>query len=302
MNRLVTKLGKITLKNPVTVASGTFGEEYAEYFDFNLLGAIVTKTITRYAKQGNPSPRLYETEAGLLNSIGLQNPGIDQYISKILPFYRQYNSPLLVSISGSTIEEFGEMVSILETEAGIAGYEVNISCPNVQNEGLAFGIDAQVVYNLTASLAKLTQRELMIKLSPNVTNIVEIALAAESGGASSIALINTLLGMAIDWRTGKTKIAKGLAGYSGIAIKPVALGMVYRVAKAVSLPILAMGGIGSMQDAMEFFYAGASAVAIGTQSFYDPCTAEKVITALADHFDSSQLTLSDVRGKVRGIV
>jgi len=302
MNRLVTKLGKITLKNPVTVASGTFGEEYAEYFDFNLLGAIVTKTITRYAKQGNPSPRLYETEAGLLNSIGLQNPGINQYISEILPFYRQYNSPLLVSISGSTIEEFGEMVSILETEAGIAGYEVNISCPNVQNEGLAFGIDAQVVYNLTASLAKLTQRELMIKLSPNVTNIVEIALAAESGGASSIALINTLLGMAIDWRTGKTKIAKGLAGYSGIAIKPVALGMVYRVAKAVSLPILAMGGIGSMQDAMEFFYAGASAVAIGTQSFYDPSTAEKVITALADHFDSSQLTLSDVRGKVRGIV
>ncbi|MBI9031892.1 dihydroorotate dehydrogenase [bacterium] len=294
---LKTKLNKLVFQNPITTASGTFGSEMEEYVNFNKLGAIVTKTITKERKAGNPSPRLYETEWGLLNSIGLQNPGVESFITETIPLYEKYQTPLIVSFSASTQEEFMEVLSRLESVNSISGYEVNVSCPNVENEGLAFGVDAQVVNELTAKLRKLTKKELIIKLTPNVTNIVDIAIAAKEGGADSLALINTLLGMAIDPMTGKSRIMKKICGYSGSAIKPVALANVYRVAQAIDIPILAMGGAENYLDVLEFIYAGASMVAIGTANFYNPAITEKIISDLSQHFSKYNLTMDKIRGK-----
>ncbi len=301
MNRLETRLGRLKLKNPVTVASGTFSYDYSEYVDFNKLGALVTKTITKAPRAGNPTPRLYETEAGLLNSIGLQNPGLETFISNELPKYNTWDSPLLVSLSGSSIDEFCEIVQRMEDEK-CEGYEINVSCPNVKNEGIAFGVDPIIVSELTSKLRKITERELIIKLSPNVTDIVSVARAAREAGADSLALINTLLGMAIDWKTGRSRIAKGVCGYSGIAIKPVALSNVYRVAKAVDIPILAMGGISTYEDAIEFFYAGASAVAVGTENFMNPKATVDLIENLDRHLTKSNKLLHEIIGKISGIV
>ncbi|MDD4157503.1 MAG: dihydroorotate dehydrogenase, partial [Candidatus Cloacimonetes bacterium] len=272
-NYLKTKLGKLELNNPVTVASGTFSYEYNEIYDISLLGAIITKTITPQRKIGNPTPRLVETQAGLLNSIGLQNPGINDFLKSEIIKYEHIKCPLIISFSASTIDEFIQMLktlenySLLDNSVKISGYEVNVSCPNVENEGLAFGVDAKTVFNLTNKLSQLTQKELIIKLSPNVTDITQIAKAAEDGGATSLSLINTLLGMSIDWQTGVSHIKKGIAGYSGPAIKPVALGCVYRVANKVKIPLLAMGGVSTYKDVNEFIYSGASAVAIRTAQF-----------------------------------
>ena len=298
MMNLRTKLNKLEFKNPITTASGTFGYEMADYLDFNKLGAIVTKTITKERKAGNPSPRLYETEWGLLNSIGLQNPGVESFIKDTIPLYEKYRTPLIVSFSGSTKEEFMEVLTRLESVDSISGYEVNVSCPNVENEGIAFGVDAKVVNELTSELRKLTDKELIVKLTPNVTNIVEIAQAAKQGGADSLALINTLLGMAIDPMTGKSRINKRICGYSGSAIKPVALGNVYRVAKAIDIPILAMGGAESYLDVLEFLYAGASLVAIGTANFYNPHIAAEIIADLQTHFDKYDLSIDKIRRKI----
>lgn len=295
---LKTKLNKLTFKNPITTASGTFGYEMADYLDFNKLGAIVTKTITKERKAGNPSPRLFETEWGLLNSIGLQNPGVESFIKDTLPHYEKYQTPLIVSFSGSTQEEFMEVLTRLETADSIAGYEVNVSCPNVENEGIAFGVDPNVVSELTSKLRKLTNKELIIKLTPNVTNIVEIAHAAKEAGADSLALINTLLGMAIDPMTGKSRINKRICGYSGSAIKPVALGNVYRVAQAVDIPILAMGGAETYLDVLEFIYAGASLVAIGTANFYNPGITTEIISDLETHFKKYDLSVDRIKGKI----
>ncbi len=301
MNRLATGLGRLKLKNPVTVASGTFSYDYSDYVDFNKLGAIVTKTITKAPRAGNPTPRLFETEAGLLNSIGLQNPGLEGFVVNELPKYNKWEAPLLVSLSGSSIEEFCEIVERMEEE-NCAGYEINVSCPNVKNEGIAFGVDPIVVNELTTKLRKITDRELIIKLSPNVTDIVSVAKAARDGGADSLALINTLLGMAIDWKTGKSRIAKGICGYSGISIKPVALSNVYRVAKAVDIPILAMGGISTFEDALEFFYAGASVIAVGTENFMNPLATVDLIENLDKHLKEKNQSLHEIIGKVSGIV
>lgn len=298
-NRMATKLGKLHLQNPVTVASGTFGLEYAEFFDLNKLGAYITKTITRHPKIGNPSPRLYETEAGLLNSIGLQNSGINEFMNKHLPELKErLTIPIIVSFSGATIEEFTTMLTIMETYGGISAYEVNISCPNVEKEGIAFGVDALVVYELVRRLRPLTDKELIIKLTPNVTDIVCIAQAAEDGGADSLALINTVQGMAIDPLTGVSRVKMGICGYSGPAIKPIALANVYKVAKQVSLPILAMGGICNWQDAIEFFYAGASAIAVGTYNFVKPDTCPNLIERLDKHLLEKGATLKNIIGKV----
>ncbi|HPY96391.1 MAG TPA: dihydroorotate dehydrogenase [Candidatus Cloacimonadota bacterium] len=301
MNRLKTSLGKLSFNNPITVASGTFGIDYQQFYNLNLLGAIVTKTITPELKKGNPTPRVYETECGMLNSIGLQNPGIDEFIKTTVQDYKHFTNPLIVSFSASTIDEFCEMLLKLEAIDFIKGYEVNVSCPNVENEGLAFGVDEKIVYQLTKKLSELTKKELIIKLSPNVTDIVSIAKAAEEGGASSVALINTLLGMAIDWKTGKSMIRRGVAGYSGVGVKPVALQMVYRVHQAISIPILAMGGIQNYQDCLEFIYAGASMLAIGTSQFSDPTLPITIINDLKDHFDSNKITIDEIKGKVWGI-
>ncbi|MCB5261746.1 MAG: dihydroorotate dehydrogenase [Candidatus Cloacimonetes bacterium] len=297
---LHSKLGVLELKTPLTVASGTFDLESLEFFDPACLGAFVCKTITRQPKKGNPPPRLYETEAGLLNSIGLQNPGLDAFIADKLPVYREsLHIPLIVSISGSSIAEFAEMIESLEACAGISGYEINVSCPNVENEGIAFGISSEIVYKLVLQLSSLTQRELCIKLSPNVSNIAEIAQAAEAGKASSIALINSVYGMAIDYRTGKSRIKKGIAGYTGIGIKPVALALTHKVAQAVDIPILAMGGIYTWQDALEFIWAGASAIALGTANFVNPLAAPELIMGLGEFLLQQELSISEIRGKVK---
>lgn len=299
MNRLITQLGKLQMQNPVTVASGTFGLEYGDFFDLNRLGAYITKTITQHPKIGNATPRLYETEAGLLNSIGLQNPGVDEFLSGHLPELREkLTIPVIVSFSGGTIEEFTTILKQMEKHDGIAGYEVNISCPNVEKEGIAFGVDALVVYELIRRLRSLTTKELIVKLTPNVTDIVCIAQAAEDGGADSLALINTVQGMAIDPLTGKSRIKAGICGYSGPALKPIALANVYKVAQRVSLPILAMGGICTWQDAMEFFYAGASAVAVGTWNFVNPNACTDIIEELEKHFLDKDIALEDIIGKI----
>ncbi|MBM4399321.1 MAG: dihydroorotate dehydrogenase [Candidatus Cloacimonetes bacterium] len=299
MNRMLTKLGKLHLQNPVTVASGTFGPEYGEFFDLNRLGAYVTKTITLHPKIGNPPPRLYETEAGLLNSIGLQNPGVDGFISKDLPLLKEKLSiPIIVSFSGGTIEEFVNILQQLEKQDGIAAYEVNISCPNVEKEGIAFGVDALVVYELIRRLRPLTSKELIIKLTPNVTDIAGIARAAEDSEADALALINTLQGMAIDPLTGQSRIKMGICGYSGTGIKPLALANVFKVAKAVQLPIIGMGGICTWQDAMEFFYAGAGSIAVGTGNFINPRACMDVLEGLEKHLSYKEITLQDIIGKV----
>jgi dihydroorotate dehydrogenase (NAD+) catalytic subunit len=298
-NRLKTKLVRLELQNPVTVASGTFGLENGEFFDLNRLGAYVTKTITQHPKIGNPTPRLYETEAGLLNSIGLQNPGVDEFLKVNLPELKEkLTIPIIVSFSGGTIDEFTTILKKLEAADGISAYEVNISCPNVEKEGIAFGVDALVVYELVRRLRALTNKELIIKLTPNVTDIVSIASAAEDGGADSLALINTVQGMAIDPLTGKSRIKMGICGYSGPAIKPIALANVYKVARRVKLPILAMGGICTWLDAMEFFYAGASAIAVGTYNFISPTACLDMIEGLARHLTDNKLMLNDIIGKV----
>lgn len=298
MNPLATKLGRLTLSSPVTVASGTFDLENFSFFPQDCLGAFVCKTITRLPKAGNPPQRLFESEAGLINSIGLQNPGLDKFIAESLPRLRtELKIPLIVSFSGTSIDEFSEIMQLLEAEEGIAGYELNVSCPNVENEGIAFGVDPDVVYRLCSSLAPHTNRELTIKLSPNVTDIASIALAAEAGGVSSISLINTIWGMAIDWKTGRSRIKKGIGGYSGIGIKPLALALTYKVCQAVQIPVVAMGGIYTWQDALEFFWAGASMVAVGTANFVDPLAAPRLHEGLQKFLVEKELTLTDIIGK-----
>lgn len=300
MNRLKTSLAKIQLKNPVTVASGTFGLEYGSFFDLNNLGAVVTKTITKHPKHGNPPPRLVETAAGMINSIGLQNPGLESFCKDELPKYNDAlnDTPLIVSFSGSTEEEFIEIACFLEKQQGIAGYEVNISCPNVEKEGISFGVDPESVYSLTKRLKKVTEKELLIKLTPNVTDITVIAKAAVDAGCDSLALINTLLGMKIDWETGKPLIGRGYGGLSGPAIMPAALYNVYRVAQAVDVPVLAMGGISNYRDALEFIYAGANAVAVGTANFMNPMAALDIISDLEEHAGQNDLFIKDLIKKV----
>lgn len=294
---LKTSLGRLPMRTPLTVASGTFDLENLEFFDASCLGAFVCKTVTMLPKKGNPPSRLYETEAGLLNSIGLQNPGLQNFIQEKLPLYRQrLEMPLIVSFSGSSIQEFCQMLEALEACEGIAGYEINVSCPNVENEGIAFGQCPDTVYELSSRLSALTTRELTVKLSPNVSDIAQIALAAEAGGASSIALVNSLFGMAIDYRTGQSRIKKGIAGYTGIGIKPIALALTYKTAQAVKIPILAMGGIYDWRDALEFFWAGASAVAIGTANFINPVAAPELIMGLAEYLLERKISISEIIG------
>lgn len=299
LNPLQTSLGRLKVNSPITVASGTFALENLDFIAQEHLGAYVCKTITRYPKKGNPPPRLYETEAGLLNSIGLQNPGLDKFIAEDLPVLREtLTVPLIVSFSGSSLTEFAQMLECLEKQEGISGYEVNVSCPNVENEGIAFGIDPDVVNKLCALLSPLTEREFIVKLSPNVTDIAVIAKAAEEGGATAISLINTIWGMAIDYCNGKSRIKKGIGGYSGIGIKPLALALTYRAAQAVKIPVIAMGGIYNWQDALEFFWAGASMIALGTANFIDPLAVDKVYEGLSSFCLEKQLNLKDIVGKV----
>jgi len=282
MVNLKVKLGTVELNNPVTVASGTygFGLEYADFYDPGKLGAVFTKGITFKARQGNPPPRLWETPSGILNSIGLENPGVEAFVSEYLPKIKDLGTVIIPNISGSTVEEYCQVAEHLNGKEGVAALEVNISCPNVKEGGMAFGSCPEVAANVVKEVKKVTNLPLIVKLSPNVTNVVAVAKAVEEQGADALSLINTLLGMAIDIKTQKPALGNVMGGLSGPAVKPVAVRMVWQVSQAVKIPIVGMGGIDSWQDAVEFMLAGADAVCIGTGNFAKPMIAVEVIEGI----------------------
>jgi dihydroorotate dehydrogenase (NAD+) catalytic subunit len=278
------KLGKLTLRSPVLTASGTFasGREFADFIDLERLGALVTKGVSLEPWEGNPGPRIAETPSGMLNSIGLQNPGVEVFCEKDLAWLAGVNVPVIVNVSGHTVAEYVAVIDRLESEERVDGYEINISCPNVDSGGMAFGTACTPAAEVTRACRAATSRPLIVKLSPNVTDIVEIARAVVEAGADGVSLINTLLGMAIDTHTFRPKLARVVGGLSGPAIKPVALRMVWQVAQAVDVPVVGMGGIMDAEDAVEFMLAGATAVSIGTGNFVDPTTAIRVTDGLAE--------------------
>jgi len=282
---LSVDLAGLRLRNPVMTASGTFasGREYAEFVDLSRLGAVVTKGVSLDAWAGNESPRVAETASGMLNSIGLQNPGVEAFCARDLAWLAGRRVPVVVNVSGHSLEEYARVVERLESEAGVAAYEVNISCPNVDEGGMAFGISCAPAAAVTAAVRAVTKRPLIVKLSPNVTDITEIARAVEDAGADGVSLVNTLLGMAIDAETRRPKLARVVGGLSGPAIKPVALRMVWQVARAVSVPVIGVGGIMTGEDAVEFLLAGASAVQVGTANFVDPTSTMRVLDGLTEY-------------------
>ncbi len=280
-----TDLGNgLVLKNPVMLASGTagFGMEFLDFYPLEKLGALVTKGISAKAIEGNPTPRIVETSGGMINSIGLQNPGAKVFADSLLPLIRRHNLTCIVNVFGHSDEEYAEVVDFLEKVEGIAAYEVNISCPNVRHGGIQYGTNSEMTYRLIKTLRSRTRRHLMVKLSPNVTDITEFAIACENAGADSISLINTLLGMAVDVQTRRPKIARVSGGYSGPVIKPVALRMVYQAVNCVSIPVIGIGGIQSVEDALEFLLVGARAVQVGTANFYDPGIGGRLADEMAD--------------------
>ncbi len=268
----------ILMKNPVTTASGTFGSgaEYDEFVDLNQLGAVTTKGVASVPWEGNPTPRICETYGGMLNAIGLQNPGIDLFVKRDIPFLKQYDTNIIVNVCGKTPEEYIEVVERL-AEEDIALLEINISCPNVKAGGIAFGQDPKLVEQITRRIKEKARQPVMMKLSPNVTDITEMARAAEAGGADAVSLINTLTGMKIDINKRTFALANKTGGMSGPAVKPVAVRMVYQTAHAVKIPVLGMGGISNAEDALEFLMAGATMVAVGTANFHNPMATIDVI-------------------------
>ncbi|WP_224982065.1 dihydroorotate dehydrogenase [Geomonas agri] len=271
-------LAGITMRNPVMTASGTFGygAEFADYLDLESIGAMVTKGLSLKPKAGNPTPRIVETPGGMLNAIGLQNVGIDTFIEQKLPYLKDVNTPVIANLYGNTLEEYGEVASRLDGLAGVAGIEVNISCPNVKQGGIVFGTDPGAAKEVVSLVKRNTSKPLIVKLSPNVTDVVLMAKACADAGADALSLINTLTGMAIDLERRRPVLANVTGGLSGPAIKPVALRMVWQVAKAVKLPLIGIGGIMNGRDALEFMLAGATAVQVGTASFLDPSAAQRI--------------------------
>jgi dihydroorotate dehydrogenase (NAD+) catalytic subunit len=276
---LTVRIGRMTLKNPVVVSSGTFGfgEEFEEFFDPGRLGAIVTKGISLKPMAGNPPPRIFETEGGIINSIGLQNLGFQEFVKKKLPYYRSLETHLIVNFFGNTQEEYVELARRFDGVVGISGLEMNISCPNVKRGGIVFGTDPRMAYRLVKAVRKSTALTFIVKLSPNVTNIASMAKSVEEGGADAVSLVNTFRAMAVNVHTKKPELANVIGGLSGPAIKPIALRMVWEVGQAVNIPIIGMGGIMNATDAIEFILVGASAVQIGTANLINPKTGIEVI-------------------------
>ena len=274
----------LELRNPVMTASGTFGSgrEYADYLDLSRLGAIVTKGVSSEPWSGNESPRIAETSSGMLNSIGLQNPGVEAFCERDLPWLAAQDTRVIVNIAGHTVNDCVEVARRLDAEAAVDALELNVSCPNVDAGGMAFGTDCASAAEITAAVRRATSKTLIVKLSPNVTDIIAIARAVAEAGADAVSLINTLLGMAIDVDSFRPKLGRIVGGLSGPAIKPVAVRMVWQVAGAVDVPVIGMGGIRDARDAAEFMLAGASAVAVGTATFSDPTSALRVVDGLAD--------------------
>jgi len=296
---LTVNLGGIRLNNPVAVASGTFGygREYEDYIDIAGIGAVIVKGTTLEPRHGNPPPRIIETSAGMLNAIGLENPGVEVFVNEYLPYLYAKKVTVIANIAGNTLEEYAAIAARLDGCPGIAGIELNISCPNVKQGGLQFGTDPQMVKNVVQAVKAETSLPVMPKLSPNVTNIVEIAQAAQEGGADALSMINTLMGMAIDVRTRKPVLANIFGGLSGPAIKPVALRMVYQFYQEVKIPILGGGGIMNATDALEFIMAGAAAVSIGTGNFVNPQLADEIAAGIRTYMQENQVqNLNEIVG------
>ena len=302
MADLRIKIGSVDFKNPIFVASGTYGygTEVSELADITVLGAIVTKSVTRYPREGNPPPRIVETPSGMLNSIGLANIGVEAYIKKMIPLYEELKTPIIMNIAGSTEDEYCEILESTElVSSNIVGYEINISCPNVNAGGMEFGVDCGLTEQLTTRLRKLTDRLLIMKLSPNVTDIATIGVAAEKGGADALSAINTLVGMSINTTNKKSNIHYGYGGLSGPAIKPVGLACVHKIYQAVDIPLIGIGGITSADDVLEYVLAGAAAVEVGTANYRDPNVGNSIIVELDTLLDQNDIgSVPELIGKV----
>ena len=301
MNTQVTIAG-VDFKNPVMTASGTFGSgmEYSEFVDLNRLGAVVTKGVANVPWPGNPTPRVAETYGGMLNAIGLQNPGIDVFLDRDVPFLQKYDTKIIVNVCGKSVEDYIEVVEKLGDQDNVAMLEINVSCPNVKEGGIAFGQDPKAVEAITKEMKKHAAQPVIMKLSPNVTDITEMARAAEAGGADGLSLINTITGMKIDINRRKFALANKTGGLSGPAIKPVAVRMVYQAANAVKIPIIGMGGIMNSEDAIEMILAGATAVSVGTANFTNPRATVEIIDGIAAYMEKYQVSdIKELVGAVR---
>lgn len=299
---LEVKIHNLILKNPVMTASGTFGygPEFEDFFDPSVLGGICVKGTTGSLRQGNPYPRMTETPMGMLNAVGLQNKGVDGFISDIYPRIKHYNTHIIVNVSGSTIEEYLEVAEKINALENIPAIELNISCPNVKEGGMAFGTSCPSAIAVTRAVREVYKKTLIVKLSPNVTNIAEMAQAVEGAGADAVSVINTLLGMAIDAETRRPVLSTITGGLSGPAIKPIALRMVWQVAKAVKIPVIGLGGIMTATDAIEFLLAGATAVQVGTANFIDPAVTPKIIAGIGSYLEQHQV--DDVQTLIGGMI
>ncbi len=299
MNTSVNLCG-VTLKNPVMTASGTFGsgEEFSEFVDLNRLGAVVTKGVANVPWPGNPTPRVAEVYGGMLNAVGLQNPGIDLFCKRDIPFLKKYDTKIIVNVCGRSTADYCEVVERLAGEP-VDMLEINISCPNVKEGGIAFGQDARAVEAITSEIKKIAKQPVIMKLSPNVTDITEMAKAAEAGGADALSLINTITGMKIDINRRKFVLANKTGGMSGPAIHPVAVRMVYQTAQVVSVPLIGMGGIMNAEDAIEMILAGATAVSVGTANFTDPSVTEKIVSGIEDYM--KKYGVSDIKELVGAV-
>ncbi|MBO5515104.1 MAG: dihydroorotate dehydrogenase [Schwartzia sp.] len=299
-SRLAVNLLGIQMNAPVMTASGTFGfgEEFADFTDLEALGAVVVKGTTLQPRRGNDGVRIAETPAGMLNCIGLENPGVDYFLQTILPRISKYHMNVIVNVSGGSAEEYGQLAERLDVP-GVAAIELNVSCPNVKDGGIIFGTDPKAAAEVVTQAKKHTKKPVILKLSPNVTDIAEMARAGEAAGADALSLINTLMGMAIDIRTWRPVLGNLTGGLSGPCVKPVALRMVWQASQAVKIPIIGMGGIMTAEDAVEFFLAGASAIAVGTANFCDPSVTKKIICGLEDYLEQRKLShISDIVGQL----
>jgi dihydroorotate dehydrogenase (NAD+) catalytic subunit len=302
MADLSVQIGKLTFRNPVLMASGTFGYglEYADFADLSRIGGIFVKGTTLHPREGNPSPRMAETPSGMLNAVGLQNKGVDYFISDIYPKIKDIDTQMMVNVSGSTIEDYVACAERIDALDGIPAIELNISCPNVKQGGMAFGTSPAAASEVVAAVRNVYHKTLIVKLSPNVTSIVDIAKAAEAAGADAVSLINTLLGMAIDSETRRPVLSTITGGLSGPCIKPIALRMVYQARQAVKIPIIGLGGIADAKDAIEFILAGATAIQIGTYNFIDPTVSIRVSEGIGEYLDRKNM--ASVRELVGGLI
>ncbi len=301
MDRLKVNIGNLELKNPVMTASGTFGygEEYTDFVDLSRLGGILVKGTTLEPRQGNDYPRMAETPSGMLNAVGLQNKGVHYFVSDIYPRIKEYDTNIIVNVSGSTIEDYIACTEALVGLDKIPAIELNVSCPNVKEGGMAFGTSCVSAAQVVRAVRKVYDKTLIVKLSPNVTDIAEIALAVEAEGADSVSLVNTFLGMSIDAEKRKPRLSTITGGLSGPCIKPIALRMVWQVYNAVKIPVIGMGGISNTQDAIEFILAGSSAIQIGTYNFINPTVTEEVVDGILDYMDRHNIAaISDLVGKL----